>query len=352
MVVYFPLRGFSVAGITHNPESCSELQRDAIAHSNVLKARATLERTFANARHAVGYRYARKSGATVERIMADARDTVGNRDAGQAYATRERIITDRRGTVGNCDTRKTLATPERISADTRHAVRDRYAHKAAATEERSPADARYTISYRDVHKVAAIIERFRADVRHAIRNCDARKARAIRERKTTDRYDAVRNCDTRKTLATPERISADRRDDLSVIDRRDFDIDVGASSDSGNRTGSVSVGHELQTFRAFVQGCSGGEDSGGFHGINPFFPWRSSLGVMPYALGVTISAGTVLCVSHPGLEPAMAALRWLLTLFGRTVSTSPTERFRRLNRLRRPPPRRLLRKYAPHLRQG
>lgn len=47
-----------------------------------------------------------------------------------------------------------------------------------------------------------------------------------------------------------------------------------------------------------------------FHGVNPFFPWRSSLGVMPYALGVTISAGTVLCVSHPGWEPAMAALRW------------------------------------------
>ena len=52
------------------------------------------------------------------------------------------------------------------------------------------------------------------------------------------------------------------------------------------------------------------KDSGGFHGVNPFFPWRSSLGVMPYALGVTISAGTVLCVSHPGWEPAMAALRW------------------------------------------
>ena len=280
--------------MTHNPKSYSELQRDAIAHSNALKACATLERTFANAR-----------------------DTVGNRDAGQAYATRERIITDRRGTVGNCDTRKTLATPERISADTRHAVRDRYAHKAAATEECSPADARYTISYRDVHKVAAIIERFRADVRHAIRNCDARKAYAIRERKTTDRYDAVRNCDTRKTLATPERISADRRDDLSVVDRRDFDVGVGAGSDSGNRTGSVSVGNELQPFRAFVQGGRGGqgasEDNGGFHSRNPFFPWRSSLGVMPYALGVTISAGTVLCVSHPGLEPAMAALRWLLT---------------------------------------
>ena len=256
--------------MTHNPESYSELQRDAIARSNVLKARATVERTFANTRH----------------------------------------------TVRNRDTRKILATPKRISANTRHTVRNRYAHKAAATEERSPADARYTISYRDAHKAAAIIERFRANARHTIRNCDARKARAIRERKTTDRYDAVGNCDTRKTLATPKRTSADRRDDLSVIDRRDFDINVGASSDSGNRTGSVSVGHELQTFRAFVQGSSGGEDSGGFHGINPFFPWRSSLGVMPYALGVTISAGTVLCVSHPGLEPAMAALRWLLTLSG------------------------------------
>ena len=152
--------------------------------------------------------------------------------------------------------------------------------------------------------------------RDVIARSNVLKARAIQERKTTDRYDAVRNRDTRKTLATPKRISADRRDDLSVIDRRDFDINVGASSDSGNRTGSVSVGHELQTFRAFVQGSSGGEDSGGFHGINPFFPWRSSLGVMPYALGVTISAGTVLCVSHPGLEPAMAALRWLLTLSG------------------------------------
>lgn len=49
-----------------------------------------------------------------------------------------------------------------------------------------------------------------------------------------------------------------------------------------------------------------------FHGVNPFFPWRSSLGVIPYALGVTISAGTVLCVSHPGLEPAMAALRGMV----------------------------------------
>ena len=111
-------------------------------------------------------------------------------------------------------------------------------------------------------------------------------------------------------------MTSDGCDFLPVMDRRDFDVGVGAGSDSGNETGFGAGGHKLQTFRAFVQGCSGGEDSGGFHGVNPFFPWRSSLGVMPYALGVTMLAGTVLCVSHPGLEPAMAALRWLLTLSG------------------------------------
>lgn len=79
---------------------------------------------------------------------------------------------------------------------------------------------------------------------------------------------------------------------------------------------AVAVSVVIYDFACFFEVALNGKDSGGFHGINPFFPWRSSLGVMPYALGVTISAGTVLCVSHPGLEPAMAALRWLLTLLG------------------------------------
>ena len=210
--------------MTHNPEYCSELQRDAIAHSNGLKARATPEHKRAYARHAVWDGDARQAFASLERPIANARHTVRNGDAGQ-----------------------TGAIVERMDADARNAVGDHNAGQVAATAER--------------HR-------------------------------------------------------ADSRDLLPVIDRRDFDVGVGAGSDSENAAGSVSVGHELQTFRAFVQGCSGGEDSGGFHGINPFFPWRSSLGVMPYALGVTISAGTVLCVSHPGLEPAMAALRWLLTLSG------------------------------------
>ena len=47
-----------------------------------------------------------------------------------------------------------------------------------------------------------------------------------------------------------------------------------------------------------------------FHGVNPFFPWRSSLGVMPYALGVTILAG----------NPLSVAKQWTLRiLFGLDV---------------------------------
>nr|DAV13301.1 MAG TPA: hypothetical protein [Caudoviricetes sp.] len=84
----------------------------------------------------------------------------------------------------------------------------------------------------------------------------------------------------------------------------------------GSSNDTVDIdGNDLPTLTNKVKSRNGrggegsGKDGSGFHGRNPFFPWRSSLEVMPYALGVTISAGTVLCVSHPGLEPAMAALR-------------------------------------------
>ena len=193
----------------------------------------------------------------------------------------------------NCNALQARAICERIFANARHTIRNRYALQAIATPEHTMVDARHTIRYCDALQANAVGERIIPNARHTVRYCDALQATAV--------------------LECPP---VDALNDIPVVDRRDFDVGVGAGSDSGNRTGSVSVGHELQTFRAFVQGCSGGEDSGGFHGINPFFPWRSSLGVMPYALGVTISAGTVLCVSHPGLEPAMAALRWLLTLSG------------------------------------
>lgn len=154
--------------MTHNPKSCSELQRDAIAHSNVLKAGATLERPAADALHAVRNGDAGQAAALVERAVANARHAFRNRDAGQA---------------------------------------------------------------------AAIAERKRADVRHAVRNGDAGQ-----------------------TGTLIERGMADARDLLPVIDRRDFDVGIGAGSDSENRTGSVSIGFELQTFRAFVQGVSGGKD--------------------------------------------------------------------------------------------
>lgn len=178
------------------------------------------------------------------------------------------------------------------------------------------ADALDTVWNYDVRKAYAAFECIIADRFDAVWNYNVIKTYTTFERRSADRRDAVGDGNAFHPYATFERITSDACDLLPVIDRRDFDVGVGAGSDSGNDAGSVSFGYELQTFRAFVQGCSGGEDSGGFHGINPFFPWRSSLGVMPYALGVTISAGTVLCVFHPGLEPAMAALRWLLTLSG------------------------------------
>ena len=52
-----------------------------------------------------------------------------------------------------------------------------------------------------------------------------------------------------------------------------------------------------------------------FHSENPFFPWRSSLGVMPYALGVTISAG----------NPLSVAKQWTLRILFRDRHFRPSK---------------------------
>ena len=52
-----------------------------------------------------------------------------------------------------------------------------------------------------------------------------------------------------------------------------------------------------------------------FHCGIPFFPWRSSLGVMPYALGVTISAG----------NPLSVAKQWALRILFRDRHFRPSK---------------------------
>ena len=61
-----------------------------------LKAGATLERTFADARYAVRYLYARQAVAITERIIADARYAVRDLYARQAGAIIERQFADAR----------------------------------------------------------------------------------------------------------------------------------------------------------------------------------------------------------------------------------------------------------------
>ena len=128
-----------------------------------------------------------------------------------------------------------------------------------------------SFSNRKARKATASIEGIVADARHAARDCYACKSSAKSEGTIADARHAVRNGDAGQVAATVEREVADARDLLSVVDRRDFDAGVGAGSDSGNGAGPISVGFELQTFRAFVRGGSGGEDSGVFHGVIPFW---------------------------------------------------------------------------------
>lgn len=153
---------------------------------------------------------------------------------------------------------------------------ERDVHKYCVTREPRIVDTcdNHTLWECDFLKAFTIGERGIADSLHTVRNRDFRKTLAAAERPITDLLDAVRNGDAGQAGALGERQGANARDDLFVVDRRDFDVGVGAGSDSGNRTGSVSVGNELQPFRAFVQGGRGGqgasEDNGGFHGRVPF----------------------------------------------------------------------------------
>ena len=55
-------------------------------------------------------------------------------------------------------------------------------------------------------------------------------------------------------------MTSDACDFLPVMDRGNYDVGVGAGSDSGNEAGFGTGGYERHTFRAFVQGVSGGKD--------------------------------------------------------------------------------------------
>ena len=79
------------------------------------------------------------------------------------------------------------------------------------------------------------------DARDAIGNHNAGQAPAIAERSPADARDAIGNRDAHKTAAIVERSVADALNDTPVMDRRYFDVGVGAGSDSGNSAGSVSV---------------------------------------------------------------------------------------------------------------
>ena len=108
-------------------------------------------------------------------------------------------------------------------------------------------------------------ERAFSNGHHAARYCDVCQAITFCKRKISDFGHAIRNCDARKVRAIGERMTSDACDFLPVMDRGNYDVGVGAGSDSGNEAGFGTGGYERQTFRAFVQGSSGGEDNGGFH---------------------------------------------------------------------------------------
>lgn len=136
--------------------------------------------------------------------------------------------------------------------------------------ERRLADALDTVWNYDVRKAYAAFECIIADRFDTVWNYNVIKTYTTFERRSADQRDAVGDGNAFYPYATFERRLTDGCDFLPVMDRGDFDVGVGAGSDSGNRTGSVFVGHELQTFRVFIQGGSGGKDCGGFHSENPF----------------------------------------------------------------------------------
>lgn len=273
-------------------------------------------------------------------------------DVCQAITSGKRKIVDSVYAVRDRDARQTATIVERARSDFFQSIWQVNIYKRRAFGKRITSDFGYSIWEHDADQATAIFERLLTNDRHAFRYRNAGQAIATAERQVANQRHAVRNSDAGQISAIEERLIADARDLLPVMDRWNFDVGVGAGSDSGNGAGSVTMGLELQAFRVFVQGGSGGKDSGGFHGENPFFPWRSSLGVMPLRTWRYHIGGNRPLRFSSGLGTGNGRITVALDPFGRTVSTSPTWKLRRLNRLRRPPPRRQVRKYAPLLRQG
>ena len=84
----------------------------------------TTERTYTDARHAVGDGYRGQTGTTTERTIFDARHAAGDGNRGQTGAIRERMMTYARNAFGDGDRGQTGATPERTRTNARHAVGD------------------------------------------------------------------------------------------------------------------------------------------------------------------------------------------------------------------------------------
>ena len=240
--------------MTHNPEYCSELRSDAVTHGDVFKV-----------------------GTISEHILPDTYRTLRERDVHKYCVTREPRIVDTcdNHTLWECDFLKAFTIGERGIADSLHAVRNRDFRKTLAAAECPITDLLDAVRNGDAGQAGATVERRLADARHTVRNRNAGKTLATIERKTADARHTVRNGDAGQAGALGERQGANARDDLFVVDRRDFDIVVGAGSDAGNGAGPVSVGHELQTLRMLIAdkvkggdgrgGEGASEDSGGFH---------------------------------------------------------------------------------------
>lgn len=193
-----------------------------------------------------------------------------NCDVRQARTARERAFSNGHHAARYCDVCQAITFCKRKMADSVYAVRDRDAVQTAAIVERAFSDFFQSIWQVNIYKRRAFGKRITSDFGYSIWKHDAGQAAATVERKRINEHHAFRYRNARQAIAIKKRTVADACDLLPVIDRRDFDVGVNAGSDSGNRTGSVFVGHEYKTLRTFVRGGSGGK-CGVFHGRNPFW---------------------------------------------------------------------------------
>ena len=93
--------------------------------------------------------------ATVERTLADARYAIGNRNRGQTGTIGKRILADGGQLAIRAKLHRghTIAIAERTLADARHAIRDRDRGQASARVERMIADTRHVIGNRDCGQI-------------------------------------------------------------------------------------------------------------------------------------------------------------------------------------------------------